>query len=112
MQALAPARLSEFDFQRHLDVPDQGKTTFPLVITPESGLETIDQATEWVKQHQEQLLELAKTHGAVLFRDFPVHSAQDFDAIGNAVGLEEFPYIGGAAPRRVSTEQFVNYIYV
>lgn len=103
MQALAPARLSEYDFQRHLDVPDQGKVTFPLVITPESGLETIDQATNWVKQHHDQLLELAKTHGAVLLRDFPVHSAQDFDAIGNAVGLEEFPYIGGAAPRRVST---------
>jgi hypothetical protein len=104
MEVLTPARLSEFDFQKHLQVPEQGNVTFPLVFTPDaaSNLNTIKEATAWVSQHQDKLLELAKLHGAVLLRDFPIHNAQDFDAIGKAVGLEEFPYIGGAAPRRVS----------
>ncbi|GAB5591818.1 hypothetical protein Unana1_06718 [Umbelopsis nana] len=105
MPVLTPARTSEFDFQRNLDVPDVGKLTFPLVFTPEpnSNLQTIEQATAWVDQHKDKLLELAKIYGAILLRDFPIRNAEDFDAIGKAVGLDEFPYIGGAAPRRVIT---------
>lgn len=105
MPVLTPARTSEFDFQRNLDVPDVGKLTFPLVFTPEpnSNLQTIEQATAWVDQHKDKLLELAKIHGAILLRDFPIRNAEDFDAIGKAVGLDEFPYIGGAAPRRVNS---------
>lgn len=111
MEVLTPARATSFEFQRQLDVPNEGTVTFPLVFTPEAGnkLSTIDEAVAWVETNKAKLLELAKVHGAILLRDFPISTAEHFDAIGKAVGLEEFPYIGGAAPRTVSTN--ISHIY-
>ncbi|KAI9284761.1 hypothetical protein BC943DRAFT_325551 [Umbelopsis sp. AD052] len=105
MEILTPARAANFEFQRQLDVPNEGTVTFPLVFTPEAGsqLSTIEEAVAWVETNQTKLLELAKVHGAILLRDFPITTAEHFDAIGKAVGLAEFPYIGGAAPRTVIT---------
>lgn len=38
-------------------------------------------------------------YGAVLFRGFPTPQAIHFDKFVKAIGFENFPYVGGAAPR-------------
>eukprot|EP00871_Galdieria_phlegrea_P000117 jgi/Galph1/1105/GphlegSOOS_G5763.1 len=54
----------------------------------------------WVQDHQQQLVALLQRHGALLFRDFPVRNAETFDFFVKTFPWEEFPYIGGAAPRK------------
>ena len=68
-----------------------GESVFPYVLLgrPDS---TISDVTSWVRDQREQLTRLATQHGAVLLRDFPVASVEDFDAIVEALSLTNFPY--------------------
>lgn len=54
---------------------------------------------EAIRRHREWVESLLHSSGAVLFRGFPIHSAQDFNEFVVAFGYEELPYVGGAAPR-------------
>jgi len=54
---------------------------------------------EAIRRHREWVESLLHFSGAVLFRGFPIHSAQDFNEFVVAFGYEELPYVGGAAPR-------------
>jgi len=47
---------------------------------------------DWARRQRSELLELAGLHGAILFRDFPLVSAEDFDRFIAAFDLENFPY--------------------
>jgi alpha-ketoglutarate-dependent taurine dioxygenase len=40
-------------------------------------------------------------HGAILFRDFPVNNAADFDLVRQAFPFSPMPYYGGAAVRKL-----------
>ena len=42
---------------------------------------------------------LLREAGAVLLRGFPAWTTADFDGAMEALGYEELPYVGGAAPR-------------
>ncbi|ROV95413.1 hypothetical protein VMCG_08480 [Cytospora schulzeri] len=109
---LTPAKVSQLPSQKQFSI-DGATISFPLVLTPgDPEPETLttafistDAVADWITRNQTQLVELAKTHGAILFRDFcpPISTAADFDAVCKAFGLAEFPYIGGAAPRTVIT---------
>ncbi|KAH8754156.1 hypothetical protein F5883DRAFT_187501 [Diaporthe sp. PMI_573] len=107
---LSPAQVGRISPQKHFDI--DGKTvSFPLVLTPgdpeptkpTDAFSTTEAVAAWITQHQRRLVDLAKTHGAILLRDFcpPISTAADFDALCKSFGLAEFPYIGGAAPRSV-----------
>lgn len=69
-----------------------GDSVFPYVMKCDSPDATLEQATEWVSQNSEELQDLASEHGAVLFRDFPMPTAEDFDAFITAFGMPNFPY--------------------
>lgn len=109
---LTPARVGQLPCQKQFDI-DGTTIAFPLVLTPgDPEPETLTTAftstgavADWITRKQEQLIGLAKSHGAILFRDFcpPIATAADFDTVCKAFGLTEFPYIGGAAPRTVIT---------
>lgn len=109
---LSPAQFGQIAAQKHFDI-DGTTVSFPLVLTPgnhepskpTTTLTTTEAVTAWITQNQKQLVDLAKTHGAILLRDFcpPISRAADFDAVCKSFGLAEFPYIGGAAPRTVVT---------
>lgn len=109
---LSPAQFGQIAAQKHFDI-DGTTVSFPLVLTPgnherskpTTTLTTTEAVTAWITQNQKQLVDLAKTHGAILLRDFcpPISTAADFDAVCKSFGLAEFPYIGGAAPRTVVT---------
>ncbi|KAI3397828.1 hypothetical protein diail_10361 [Diaporthe ilicicola] len=107
---LSPAQVGHIPPQKHFDI-DGATSSFPLVLTPGNAepnattttLNTTDKVAAWIAQNQAQLVNLAKTHGAILLRDFcpPISTAADFDVVCKSFGLAEFPYIGGAAPRTV-----------
>ena len=64
---------------------------FPLVLelrTP-AGL---DDACQWIAANASSLVGQAAEHGAILFRGFPLHTAEDFDRFVSAFGLPNFPY--------------------
>ncbi len=65
---------------------------FPLVYECQTPSAVLDTATGWLAAHRVDLVEQAATHGAVLFRGFPVSTAEDFDAFVGAFDLPNFPY--------------------
>lgn len=109
---LTPAQVGRIAPQKHFDI-DGATVSFPLVLTPGNSepntptatLATTEAVAAWITRNHKQLVELAKTHGAILLRDFcpPISTPADFDAVCKSFGLDEFPYIGGAAPRTVVT---------
>lgn len=79
---------------------------FPLVIKPIDDELQTNKTTflEWVKNNHAELHDKLINHGAILFRDFPVDNAEDFEAMLNYSPYKNMPYIGGAAPRSQVTE--------
>jgi len=86
---------SELIEVRPCSVPGQqeiDEKPFPLVLQcrrPEADLATV---CEWVARHADQLDRQCHAHGTILFRDFPLHSDQDFDRFVTAFGYPNFPY--------------------
>ncbi|GAB2293343.1 hypothetical protein Dimus_027545 [Dionaea muscipula] len=74
---------------------------FPLVLSPnpKTSHNSSTTFTEAIKAHKPWLESRLHEAGAILFRGFPVPSASDFNDVVEAFGFEEFPYVGGAAPR-------------
>ena len=95
---------------KQITVPEQieydGKP-FPYVLTPapEASDWNIGEWIEWLKENRKAIDELLLKYGAVMFTGFPVDSPQDFHDWMEGVGLPSFPYVGGAAPRKVITER-------
>src|SRR5262245_23502383 len=68
-----------------------GGGVFPLALACETPTD-LATATAWVAAHASELIAKAARHGAVLFRGFPLSTAEDFDAFIAAFGLTNFPY--------------------
>src|SRR5215213_844407 len=64
---------------------------FPLVLECALPADVVT-TTVWVGAHARDLIGRAGRHGAVLFRGFPLTTAEDFDAFVAAFGLPNFPY--------------------
>lgn len=69
---------------------------FPLVVKPNDNVDVPDlkTLTVWVAANTAKLDELLLLHGAVLFRNFPVEAALDFDAVIQSTQLKGMKYIG------------------
>ena len=69
---------------------------FPLLVKPNVKADAPDlkTLTVWIAANTTKLDELLLQHGAVLFRDFPVESALDFDAVIQSTQLKGMKYIG------------------
>ncbi|MDG1115313.1 MAG: TauD/TfdA family dioxygenase [Pseudomonadales bacterium] len=57
------------------------------------------------REHGAALKQELREKGALLFRGCGVNSAEDFEAVLDAVPFENMPYLGGAAPRRQITHR-------
>jgi hypothetical protein len=66
---------------------------FPLVLLCNTPGASLEDATEWIREHRGELLEKTSQHGAILFRGLPINSPEDCDAFVAAFGLRNFPYI-------------------
>eukprot|EP01018_Ginkgo_biloba_P036465 Gb_16281 [translate_table: standard] len=77
-------------------------SVFPMVLLPcpssnpsiPSFLTSIQNNIEWLSNQLDRV-------GAVLFRGFPVKNASDFNAVVEAFGWEEQPYLGAASRTRI-----------
>ncbi|MEM7011633.1 MAG: TauD/TfdA family dioxygenase [Verrucomicrobiota bacterium] len=67
-------------------------SVFPHILINESTDATLDEARAWVSENRQHLDQQAAKHGAVLFRDFPVASDQDFDGFIAAFDFPNFKY--------------------
>jgi len=73
------------------DQQTHGGRPFPLVLECRSEPD-LEGATAWLTSRRDELVRQAADHGVVLFRGFPVFTAQDFDAFVATFGLPNFPY--------------------
>jgi alpha-ketoglutarate-dependent taurine dioxygenase len=65
---------------------------FPLVLRCGSARATLEQTATWLAEHRRQLNEQAAQHGAILFRGFPLATAEDFDRFVATFAWPNFPY--------------------
>ncbi|MCC5452906.1 TauD/TfdA family dioxygenase [Rheinheimera sp. UJ51] len=65
---------------------------FPAVVLNSDGLTTIAESQAWVKQHQAELEQQLALSGTILFRGFPIASAEDFDQFTASFGYPNFLY--------------------
>ncbi|KAF8027601.1 hypothetical protein BT93_E0494 [Corymbia citriodora subsp. variegata] len=96
--------MAEPNFFAETRLPHQrsyGGVLFPSVVAPGAGVPppSLPLLTQAIRTQKPYLESLVREAGALLLRDFPVSSASDFNAVVEAFGYEELPYVGGAAPR-------------
>ncbi|KAJ3341922.1 hypothetical protein HDU93_003743 [Gonapodya sp. JEL0774] len=85
--------------QRFLSGPGDSKVSFPLVLQSDLGT-TLDDSLAAIREKLGFLKKALRDHGAILFRGIPgLETAQAFDKFGHSWNLEQYEYIGGAAPR-------------
>lgn len=65
---------------------------FPLALRCCTDRATRDDAVNWIAQNRDELIRQVQTEGAILFRDFPLRDADDFDRFVTAFGMESFRY--------------------
>jgi hypothetical protein len=82
------------------ELPD-GKSfsghAFPLLVKPNDVQNCrLGSLTDWIGRNGNGIDDLLLKHGAILFRDFSVDSAQDFDDVVTSTKLHGMKYIGTA----------------
>ncbi|RKF14299.1 hypothetical protein DBZ36_16680 [Alginatibacterium sediminis] len=79
---------------------------FPLVISPDESQQGFSQQqfNSWIAQNKSQLHELLISHGALLFRGFPVDDSEAFEVMLDHSDYTNMEYVGGAAPRTQVTK--------
>ncbi|MFK8054245.1 MAG: TauD/TfdA family dioxygenase [Woeseiaceae bacterium] len=77
-----------------INVPHQQlhDDVFPLVQALDNPTATLDDMKGWITRNKETLLDALSTHGAILFRGFPIDGAEDFDQAIRAFGMDSFTY--------------------
>lgn len=79
----------------YVEVPHQlhcGDSVFPTVIVNDGSLTTQQQCADWIKVKLPELEAKLRESGAILFRGFPINSAETFDEFSNAFGYPNFTY--------------------
>jgi len=73
---------------------------FPLILSPSNTSSSIEETVEWIQNNRQKLNEQLLQYGAIVFRNFPTKTPEAFNSFVEAFGYENFPYVGGAAPRK------------
>ena len=68
------------------------ESAFPVVVNNQTGLTEMPDVLDWLAAQVTQFKEQLSTTGAVLFRGFPIRTAEDFDAFSAAFGYQDFTY--------------------
>jgi hypothetical protein len=78
-----------------ISIPDQQQhdgESFPLVLECRTPGPSLDEVAGWIGEHRDVLCDQAARHGAILFRGFPLRTAEDFDRFVAAFALGDFAY--------------------
>ena len=65
---------------------------FPLVLENKTSTATLADMKNWLKKNLTELKERLATSGAILLRDFPVGTDQEFDQVVESFGYKTFTY--------------------
>ena len=79
----------------YIDVPKQldcGDSVFPRVVLNDPSRSSLGDCIDWVKANMGELETQLRQSGAILFRGFPLDSAETFDEFSNAFGYPNFTY--------------------
>eukprot|EP00253_Pinus_taeda_P007694 PITA_07694 len=74
---------------------------FPMVLLPPDENPSIGSLLNAIQHNKEWIDSQLKQAGALLFRGFPLRSASDFNAVVEAFGWKEHPYLGLASRTRI-----------
>lgn len=69
-----------------------GDGRFPPALACRDPHARLPELCRWVEDNRSELSSVARREGAVLFREFPLTSADDFDAFVTAFGFQGFSY--------------------
>lgn len=67
-------------------------SVFPRVVINADRFESIDACVNWLKENKTELESQLENSGVLLFRGFPIDSAESFDAFSAAFGYQDFTY--------------------
>lgn len=79
----------------YVKVPHQiqcGDSVFPSVIVNDGSVTSLSECKSWISDNIKDLEGELKRSGAILFRGFPVDSAETFDTFSNAFAYPNFTY--------------------
>jgi alpha-ketoglutarate-dependent taurine dioxygenase len=79
----------------YVEVPHQlscGDSVFPSVVVNDGTLTTQQECATWIKLNSTELEAKLRESGAILFRGFPVDSAETFDEFSHSFGYPNFTY--------------------
>lgn len=79
----------------YVEIPSQiqcGDSVFPRVIVNNGSVTNLSECERWINDNIEELGKELKSSGAILFRGFPIDSAETFDAFSNAFAYPNFTY--------------------
>ena len=79
----------------YVEVPHQldcGDSVFPSVVVNDGSLTTQQECDRWIKSNLNELEAKLRETGAILFRGFPVDSAETFDEFSHSFGYPNFTY--------------------
>ena len=75
-----------------LFIPSMTENTFPSIIQNTTGFQSLTETINWLQAESFDLKKNLSTSGVLLFRGFPVSSAEDFDSFSSAFNYGEFTY--------------------
>ena len=89
---------------KSIRIPEQKEfedgSVFPKIYAnTDPACTTRESLVNWATQNAAELAQELKAECAILFRGFPIRSAEDFQAFVDALGVKSLPYVGGAAVR-------------
>jgi alpha-ketoglutarate-dependent taurine dioxygenase len=79
----------------YVEVPHQlncSDSVFPSVVVNDGSLTTLQECADWIKANLSELEAKLRESGAILFRGFPVNSAEAFDEFSNSFDYPNFTY--------------------
>jgi alpha-ketoglutarate-dependent taurine dioxygenase len=80
------------NFQKTAGQRDFDDSVFPSVILNTGYVDSVEETRQWIQSNLTELEAELSNSGALLFRGFPVNSAETFDTFSAAFGYPSFTY--------------------
>ena len=87
-------KIVDLDEQKQFD----GKP-FPLTVSPVNSETRLEELLDLIRDSRDLIKDEAMKYGAILFRNFPIRTADDFNRFIMQFGWKDMPYTGGIAFR-------------
>lgn len=65
---------------------------FPALVENDTQVASVEQCVTWLRENKTEIEAILRDSGAILFRGFPIDSAEAFDAFSDALDYPNFTY--------------------